>query len=294
MITVIIPTRNRNDLLIKSLEAILANKIDFNKILIIDSSDNINFKNVEYLHHKIKHYRTKIQSAARQRNIGIEKLDPNEKYIAFLDDDVLVPNNYFANLINTLVKTDCVGVSGLALNPMVSIKNNPVRRIQNIIAKIFLLYSSKEGVVLKSGVNIPVNQNRRSLMEVEWLIGCSIWDFSKLNGLKFREDFQGQSLGEDVIYSHNARKFGKIYVDPRIILTHFESPIMRPNEEEFMYMWVRNRYEIMKEINTEVGSLTPYHWANFGKMLQILFLKNKGKMKALKGMFRAYNEILTN
>jgi hypothetical protein len=205
-----------------------------------------------------------------------------------------VPNNYFANLINTLVKTDCVGVSGLALNPMVSIKNNPVRRIQNIIAKIFLLYSSKEGVVLKSGVNIPVNQNRRSLMEVEWLIGCSIWDFSKLNGLKFREDFQGQSLGEDVIYSHNARKFGKIYVDPRIILTHFESPIMRPNEEEFMYMWVRNRYEIMKEINTEVGSLTPYHWANFGKMLQILFLKNKGKMKALKGMFRAYNEILTN
>ena len=291
MISVIIPTRNRSNLLKESIQAILANKVEINRIIVIDSSDDINFQNLEYLHDKIMHSRTKIKSAARQRNIGIEKLDPNEKYVAFLDDDVIVPNHYFVNLIHTLETTGCVGVSGLALNPQTSPKDNIFR---NLLARLFLLSSNKEGVVLKSGVNIPVNQNSRNLIEVEWLIGCSIWNFSKIRNLRFREDFQGQALGEDVIYSHNARKFGKIYVDPRVILIHHESPLMRPNDDEFMYMWIKNRYEIVKERQIKNGSLPAYHWANFGKILQIIFMKKRGKLPSLKGIFRAYSEILIN
>jgi glycosyltransferase involved in cell wall biosynthesis len=293
MISVIIPTRNRSDLLKESISAILTNRIDFNKIVIIDSSDDINFQNLEYLHNKIIHLRTKIKSAAIQRNIGIEALDTNQKYVAFLDDDILVPNNYFSELIKTIENTDCVGVSGLALNPQDSSVKTVSEKLQIMLAKLFLLNSSREGAVLKSGVNIPVSRNRKHSIEVEWLIGCAVWDFSKTINLRFREDFHGQSLGEDVIYSHNARKFGALYVNPAVILTHFESSIMRPSEEEFMYMWIKNRYEIIKERQIKLGSLLAYHWSNFGKVLQIIFLKKSVKLNSLRGVLRGYKEIFS-
>jgi glycosyltransferase involved in cell wall biosynthesis len=290
MISVVIPTRNRNNLLKGSIEAILLNKIEFNSIIIIDSSDDSNFKSLEYLHHKISHVRTKIQSAARQRNIGIRNLNPNEKYLAFIDDDVIVPKDYFCSLIKTLINTDCIGVSGLALNPK-TIEKNKNNTFQNFVSRFFLLSSKKEGVVLRSGVNIPVKQHHKDIFEVEWLIGCSVWNFSKIRDLRFREDFKGQSLGEDVIYSRNAKKLGKLYVDPSVILTHLESSVMRPNDEEFMNMWVKNRLEIVKENQIGFLDLLAFNWCNLGKFLQILIFKKNHKIESLMGMVKAYKEI---
>jgi GT2 family glycosyltransferase len=292
MISVVIPTRNRNELLKKSIEAIILNEIEFESIQIIDSSDDSNFKNLEYLHHKIVHTQTKIQSAARQRNIGIEKLNPNITYLAFIDDDVIVPKSYFNSLIKTMTSTDCIGVSGLALNPKTTAKVINKKIFQNLLSNLFLLTSNKEGVVLKSGVNIPVNQKHKNIVEVDWLIGCSLWNFSKIKNLRFREDFEGQSLGEDVIFSRNAKKLGKIYVNPKVILTHLESPIMRPNDEQFMYMWVKNRLEIIKENRITILDLIAFNWCNFGKFLQIIILKKQSKIKSLRGMIRAYIEII--
>ena len=290
MISVVIPTRNRKVLLRKSVEAIIINETIFNQILIVDSSNDENFNNLEFLHPSIKHIRTDIKSAARQRNLGIERLGQQEKYLAFLDDDVIVPKRYFNELIETIERTECVGVSGLALNPeRLEINKN---KIQILFSRFFLLSSKKEGKILRSGVNTPVNKNHEEILEVEWLIGCSVWNYSKIKNLRFRESFDGQSLGEDVLFSMNARKFGKIYVDPRVVLDHLESPIMRPNEEEFIYMWVKNRIEIVTEKQKNLLNLLAYNWCNLGKILQILIVKKRFKFQSLRGIMRAYRDIL--
>jgi GT2 family glycosyltransferase len=291
MISVVIPTRNRNELLKKSLEAIILNEITFNSILIIDSSDNQHFVNLEYLHPRIRHLRTNMKSAAKQRNIGIDEINSNEKYLAFLDDDIVIPKNYFLNLIETIKKTDCVGVSGIALNPE-TLGKNKKSLFQILLSRFFLLSSKKEGKVLRSGVNTPVDQNHEEIFEVEWLIGCSVWNYPKIRKLKFREDFEGQSLGEDVIFSQKARKYGKIYVNSEVILTHLESPIMRPSDEEFMYMWVKNRLEIVKEKRNSFINLLAFNWCNLGKILQILLLRKRNKGKSLRGIMNAYIDIL--
>ena len=292
MISVVIPTRNRSELLIGCIEAILNNSIKPNQIIIIDSSNVNNRKKTEYLSNTIEHEFTEIKSAAKQRNIGLSKVPFNCDYVAFLDDDVLVPKNYFSKLISSMEKYKYIGMSGLALNNGKELINQPKGRFKQLASRLFLLDSNKNGVLLKSGVNIPVKNRSEIPVEAEWLIGCSIWHFPKIKNLRFEEDFFGQSLGEDVIFSLKASNRGRIAVDPNIVLNHLESPIMRPNPEEFRFMWIKNRKKIVTEMQTGSFKYVAYHWANLGKFLQIIIFQNSNKFLELKGILKGYKYII--
>jgi glycosyltransferase involved in cell wall biosynthesis len=288
MISVVIPTRNRSDLLNGCLDAILNNSIKPNQIIVIDSSDLNKREKVKNFSTTIEQEFTDIKSAARQRNMGLEKVSANCKYVAFLDDDVVVPENYFSKLIFSMQKYEYIGVSGLALNVERKFAPKPKSKLKQLASQFFLLDSNKGGVLLKSGVNIPIKARSAIPIEVEWLIGCSIWEFSKIKNLRFEEDFFGQSVGEDVIFSLKASKRGKIAVDPTVVLDHLESPIMRPNSQEFIYMWIRNRKRIISEMKSGHFKYLAYHWANFGKLLQIIVFRNPNKFLELKGILKAY------
>ena len=156
MFSVVIPTRNRSDLLTECLEAILSNSIKPNEIIVIDSSDPDKRKEIENVSGTIEQQFTEIKSAAKQRNIGQNKVSTNCDYVAFLDDDVIVPENYFSKLISSMEKYGYVGISGLAINFGSQLTPKQRNRIPRLIARLFLLDSNKNGVVLSSGVNIPV------------------------------------------------------------------------------------------------------------------------------------------
>jgi glycosyltransferase involved in cell wall biosynthesis len=292
MISVVIPTRNRNELLIGCLNAILSNSIKPFQIIVIDSSDLDKRKKIAYLSNTIKHEFTEIKSAAKQRNIGLSKVDPNSKYIAFIDDDVLIPESYFAKLISSMEKFGLCGISGLAINTEKESTHKPKGKVKKIFSRLFLLDSNLDGVLLKSGVNISVKEKSTIPVESEWLIGCSIWDYLIIKDLRFEEDFYGQSLGEDVIFSVRASKRGKIAVDTNVVLTHLESAILRPNDETFMYMWIKNRMRIISEMQSGNLKYLAYHWANFGKLLQVIFTSNPNKLLKINGFFYGYKDLL--
>ena len=72
MLSIIIPTRNRPDLLKSCLKRILDNSILPSQIIIVDSSDyNQRIKDT-YSDTRIVYQTTEIKSAAIQRNIGME------------------------------------------------------------------------------------------------------------------------------------------------------------------------------------------------------------------------------
>jgi glycosyltransferase involved in cell wall biosynthesis len=291
MISVVIATRNRNELLIGCLDAILSNSIKPFQIIVIDSSDLDKRKKIVYLSSTIKHEFTEIKSAAKQRNIGLSMVDPNSKYIAFIDDDVLIPESYFAKLISSMEKFGLCGISGLAINSKKESAHKPKGKVKKIFSRLFLLDSNLDGVLLKSGVNISVKKKNTIPVESEWLIGCSIWDYLIIKDLRFEEDFYGQSLGEDVIFSLRASKSGKIAVDTNVVIDHQESPILRPNVEAFMYMWIKNRKRIVSEMQSGAPKYLAYHWANFGKLLQIILLSNPNKLLKIKGIFNGYRDL---
>jgi hypothetical protein len=138
--------------------------------------------------------------------------------------------------------------------------------------------------VLNSGVNSPIKNISKGnpVMECRWLIGCAVWDYQKINRIKFDNRFYGQSLGEDVLFSLKASKYGKLYVKRNLILKHLESPIGRPSYLKHHRMWVRNRFYISEEILGNRLKFS-YHWCNFGKFLSILTFAPKDPIKFVLG-----------
>ena len=282
-LTIVIPTRNRKILLKKLLNELLMNFQQIDQIVIVDSSDKVESKAKFLVNKKVLYVHSKIKSAAIQRNIGLSFVQPNCRYVAFLDDDVSPPSNYFTDLIALLKSKKAAGVSGVAENLDIH-KSKKTHKIFEVYRKFFFLDSNKEGVVLNSGVNIPVKNTFKinPILECKWLIGCAVWDYQKIKRQQFDNRFYGQSLGEDVLFSLQASKYGKLYVKRDLVLKHLESPIGRPNYLNYNRMWVRNRFYISEELLGNRSKIS-YHWCNFGKFLSILMFAPKHPFKFISG-----------
>ena len=292
--SVIIPTRNRNNLLIELVHTIPTSSQYLNEIIIVDSSDQNNSKN--YINNKVKYIHTEVKSAAIQRNIGIQNLNSTSEITFFLDDDVRIPPWYFESIIKNFIEPEIVGVSGLAVNLSKPIIRNPPSGISGYFKKIFLLDSSSDGVLLPSAINIPVRvptKERENKVKVDWLIGCSAWRTEILRKIKFDDFFTGQSIGEDVLLSAKIRSLGTLIVDPSVVVNHLESNLARPDEFEFFEMWIFNRYQISRQLKLSPLNLA-FHWANLGKLISLALAKNsnrKKKKNELVGILRGYKKI---
>jgi hypothetical protein len=139
--------------------------------------------------------------------------------------------------------------------------------------KIFLLDSKKDGILLKSGINIPIRDRESGISRVDWLIGCSAWRFNAIGQTRFESDFLGQSLAEDVIFSVRMKKKGKLVTNSKILLAHDESDIERPNRKDFWEMWVKNRYRLVSISNPGAIGQCFFWWANLGQLLILCYSK---------------------
>jgi glycosyltransferase involved in cell wall biosynthesis len=248
--TVVIPTRNRPIPLTILLNRIVDQSILPEEIIIVDSSE-IKQSTYESIDASIKYIHTTEKSAAKQRNIGMASAKEDTQVLFFLDDDTNPNSTYFENMLDTLFSFNAIGVSGLALNPK-KIERIKPNGLIGFVKKISFLDSNVDGKVLMSGIGVPVRAINAGFIEVEWLIGCSCWDFQKIKKLKFEEDFKGYSLGEDVIFSVQARKLGKLYVNSNIILDHTELPQTDSSIIKHNFMWVYYRFRLSKYINNKV------------------------------------------
>lgn len=263
--SVIIPTRNRKMALKNLIESLLKQSILPESIIIIDSSDL--FENsLEYLSSLVKHIHTSKKSIAQQRNLGLLNVHKKTSAIFFLDDDTRPEINYFEKMLKTLWSSGAIGVSGLALNPNKIQRNKPVG-LQGCIRKLFLLDSNADGSVLKSGIGIPVREINKGWKKVEWLIGCSCWNFQKIKHIQFEEDFEGYSLGEDLIFSVRARKFGQLIVDSNIILHHIEMLQNETNLIQKNFMWVYYRFRLSRYLESKFQFYLGFYWSIIGRLL---------------------------
>lgn len=294
--SVIIPTRNRHELLNS-----LISKIDFEdsnliEVIVIDSSDDPIQKPIRL--NKIKYIHTDIKSAATQRNIGIDNLTGMNQNVFFVDDDVVLPENYFQHLNSCLLEDEVIGASGLAINSKNKSTRSAPRGALGFYKRVFLLDSMRDGALLSSAVNIPIREvnftsNRK--INSDWIIGCSAWKSKILTEIRFEDKFKGQSLGEDVLFSGKAKTKGKLIVDPSLILDHLESEIERPNLQEFYVMWISNRFEISNQLHLSRFNFA-FHWANLGKFLMIIGRLDQSlesKKSMIIGIMHGYRAIIS-
>ena len=169
----IVPTRNRPKYLHNLL--IQIKKLNFNQIIIVDSSDKINKPYVKKI---CKKYSVELfdsfPSTSHQRNIGLNKAKKTNKFIMFVDDDIIFLKNSFKEmnkLINRYKNNSDIAGFGFNL-----IDNNANHHL-NFLKKSWLaeelnLYSKKIGKVTKSGWHTKIS-NLKSDKFVDWMLKTS-------------------------------------------------------------------------------------------------------------------------
>jgi len=267
--SVVIPTRNRFIPLTNLLNRIFDQSLLPVEIIIVDSSDMVQ-STYGKIDSSIRYIHTNEKSAAKQRNIGMANVNSDTQFLFFLDDDTNPNSTYFESMLGTLLSVNAIGVSGLAINSKKNERTKP-SGLAGALKKISFLDSKIDGKVLASGVGIPVRDIQSGIVEVEWLIGCSCWDYQKIKMLKFEDDFKGYSLGEDLIFSVNARKLGKLFVNTNIILDHTELPQIDSNIIKHNYMWVYYRFRLSKYVDNKIAFYPAFYLSVLAKVVFSLF-----------------------
>ena len=245
--SLIIPTKDRATKLISLLIFLKKNRINFNQIIIVDSSRI-------YQKEKIKkflknNYLKKIEffeshpSSSFQRNLGLKKVKSSSKFVMFMDDDVKFYENSFIEMdkgINRFIFNN--EIIGFGFNLIEKLKSDNFANIKknNIINKLGI-YSHEPGLIMPNGWHTKIH----NLMEdtrVEWIFtGATIYKYKFIKNLNFDETFGQYSYLEDLDFSLCLTKKKK-----RLIIIYkarFKNPnTVDRNNFQFGIVEIKNRF----------------------------------------------------
>jgi GT2 family glycosyltransferase len=224
---VAICTRNRPKDLERCLRAVREAGSSRRKIYVVDSSEGSESEAVCRMLGDSEFMITYMKCSPGltiQRNHLVSSLPLDTSIVHFIDDDSVPNPGYFQSIEETFqIHPEAIGVGGAILNL-------PAQKWR-ILDRIFGVSSKRQGVVLRSGVNIlNFNGNQR---EVDWLSGCSMsFRYGVLKICKFDEMRAGNGIGEDVDFCLRAKEHGKLIWTPSASQLHLQSPINRLGYKE--------------------------------------------------------------
>ena len=292
-ISITICTRNREKELLSCLYSISKQNIKEKiEVLIIDDGD------------LSKEFLNKSKKILKDFKLNYYKKNNNEKglflsrlkaiklvkgeIILFLDDDVVLNDDYIEVLIDTYQNnSDIIGVGGIdILLPKYSL-------LRNIYTFIFLYNSLKPGKLSITGLNSSMNMwiNKKNIFETEYLNGCNM-SFKKevIKNLPYLKFFNNYSLGEDLFISMFANKGGKLVVNPKLKVKHFQTPIARDKKENVARMKIVNHFKLLKYLNKPKIKYFLIFWTYFGMIVASIV---KLDIKELKGYFQGLKELFS-
>lgn len=269
--TLIICTYMRPQPLLQLLQSVSRQTVYPDAILIVDGSrdektkamleDNV-FPNLVYFL-----VEDKDRGLTKQRNFGIQRVSENSEMVCFLDDDTVLEENYFEEIIKTYrLYPEALGVGGYI--------NNEVQWTfagENYQPDSTEFYydgwKRKDGsrFVLRKKLGLDANRlpgflpefsNGRSIgflppsgkiYEVEQLMGgVSSFKKSVFTTFQFSTYFEGYGLYEDADFTLRLSKTGKLYVNTNAQLGHFHDHSGRPNQCQYGKMVVRNGWYVWR------------------------------------------------
>jgi hypothetical protein len=245
---IIIPTKDRPNELIKTINVLASNIFFFKEVIIVDSSD-LQIKKI--IKEKIKNYNFNIKiidsepSTCIQRNIGFNFIK-NGEYIMFLDDDNIFYPDAFYNMQKFLKNNkEFVGV---AFNQIYDYKENFFEKIKkNIILNKLGIYSSEKGGLTKSGWQSKFINFDKDMI-VQWLpTRAVIYKSSAVKNIRFDDKLGVYGYLEDLDFSLELKKRGNLMVCSQAKYTH-DQTVARPGFE-FGKKEIKNRYYIVKKHN---------------------------------------------
>jgi hypothetical protein len=233
---ILIATKDRSS----NLERLLASINDSSslpkKVIIVYAGNSVdrvvkNFKNF----FSIQLIYSEVASQVKQKQLGIELLDKDCKWVLFLDDDVELEEFTLENLFSKYLHDDSLNeYSGFGL----ALRDFKERKI-NILLKIFLMmfqiYSFKPGSLMISG-HPQIYLDQKVNCQVYWLNGISVWRFDKLHLYSSNLAYLPYSAYEDVIFSYKVSKNSKLmFVADIFVKNQRQQTYNKMDKNQFIY-----------------------------------------------------------
>jgi GT2 family glycosyltransferase len=232
-ISVVIPTKNRFQDIIKCMESILVQTFLPDEIVIVDASDTQELKSKikEFKSEKTKfvYVHTK-PGVCYQRNIGIERSDGD--IVFFLDDDTILEKNFIKEIISVFEKDKekkVGGVCGDIINSKTqnrSVMYHIKRAISTVLATIFfhVKIGSGNGKFRLSGFpTYPYGTNKIANVEC---LPSGLTAFRREVLKEFAWDENIYYMTDDDFSYRVSRKYKNVYT-PYARLIHNVSPAGR-------------------------------------------------------------------
>lgn len=245
--SLIIPTKNRYHYLKKFFNNIKRYINKFDEIIIVDSSEEIEFGKIKKKFAKSKKIRVikSKPSISIQRNLGIKNYNKRNKFIMFCDDDILFKQNAFKNMNKFILKNP--SSIGYGFNLIEKKNNTYVEKLKkSILFKKLGIYHFKSGVVCSNGWHTKMVNVKRDLY-VQWLSTQACIYRSKVlrKNVLFDTSLGRYSYLDDLFISFRLNKSGKLKVS-------YNSEYYHPNNIErnnfyFGIQEVKNRYKFVKK-----------------------------------------------
>jgi GT2 family glycosyltransferase len=205
LVSVVVPTYNRGQPLVRTLKSLLKQqKVDF-EILVVDQSKRRFAGKEKFLkeHPEIKYFKIFSPNAARAKNFGAMKA--RGEIILFVDDDIEARRGLIVNHVRNYVEARVVGVAGRVVTPG---EKEELGRVG-------------VGRVWPWGyVSGGFSSNLRQ--EVAGVYGCNAsWRkefFEKEGG--FDERFVGNAIREETDLALRMSQWGEIIFDPKAEVVH--------------------------------------------------------------------------
>lgn len=266
-ISIVIITCNRSNDLRGLLESLKKTTKNFfcTQVIIIDSGNSKSFetnsKTISSFFTGATHVSSE-KKISRQRNAGIS-LSKGE-FILFLDDDVILEENYLTNIIECLTEPDAIGATGYVTNQ----KN--YNFLERVFRKIFLLQDVNYRKTYRkiSGYFSFLNKPKQ-MVNTEALWGCNMIIKRKfLEKCNFDENLD---FCEDIDLSLHLLRLGKLCLSEDARLIHKRSNLNRDKPWKTMRKQVVSNFYILKKhqrINTYI--YFAFLWSSIGMFILMI------------------------
>ena len=296
-VSVIIPTKNRFDHLIRTVKSLLAQSVLPYEIIVVDdgSEKEIYDKNktclqnlmIESNKRRIFYLKGTEKGANSARNMGINKA--RGEIILFLDDDVILDKDYIKAILEVYLKYPFVGgVGGI-------IQNYPKTcLVERLFKKIFFLSQSShnKAYLLPSGYPCHL-ESCNKITEVEVLSGCNMsYKKEVFRDFYFDENLKGYAYLDDVDFSYRVSRKYKLVITPNAKLIH--NTIRKSTNEKYHEIKIYYHYLIFNKLLTKnARTIAAFYISLLGNFIQSTSASLVyRKIGPIKGFFKGILDII--
>lgn len=248
----------------------------------------------------------------KQRNFGIERVNDNIDVVCFLDDDIVLKDTYFEQLLNTYkLYPDALGVGGYISSEVVwneTVKQTSKHKFfydgyernepwRFRVRKLFGLQPDTNPCILPNfshGRSVAFLPPSGKIYKVEQFMG-GVSSFKKevFKTLEFSTYFEGYGLYEDADFTFRLSKLGKLYVNTAAQLYHFHDTSGRPNKYKYGKMVARNGWYVWRVRHPEVNFKTRLKWnVTFILLTKLRFLNVFNRPKRFEALTETFGRIV--